>query len=948
MKTTQIRKSAWFLILGLAVASPQAFGAVLTVTTLADSGPGSLRDRIAAAQPGDTIRFDINGTIFLDSELTITNDLRIEGQTFLRVSANNKSRVFNIKSGSVSIFTMGISDGRVVGTNGPAGSNGENVYGAGIFVASGAELFIQFCVISNNVAIGGQGGSEGQFGQAGNGGNAYGGGIASLGTINIGYCTLVGNSAQGGLGGVGPTGSAGVGGQGWGGGVYAEGTAGVHLCAVHGNVAAAGMGGGGPGGGSGGGIYNLAAMAMSANTIASNSATGSSFDFGGGIYNSTSTLDVRDCTIAGNQADFGGGVTGGGTYRNTILALNSAPNGPDVEGMIVSSDYNFIQNTNGLSISGNTMHNIIGQNPMLASLTNNGGPTLTMAPLPGSPVIDKGYSTVGSDQRLRPRPYDGSIPNAAGGNGSDIGAFEVQPGTIFVLNTNDSGTGSLRQAIRDNDGLGGSNTIFFAGNLSNTITLTSGELFIGAPVTIIGPGPDRLAVSANTNGRVFSILEPTHISGLTIRDGLLVGGIATPGQNAFDERGGGIYSQSTLVLSNCVIRSNTVVGGIGGESHLGMVGNGGKGLGGGLYNAGGDFYLINCVFDRNRAIGGQGGNATDGEAGGAGNGLGGAICTFGGTNQMIACTLMDNIAMGGSGGSATGGSTGNGGQAYGAGLYSESTVIATGCTISGGNAIGGAGSSPGSGTGGGIYNVDTLALASCTIASNSVSGSSFDFGGGIYNVGVSLGVTNSTIADNHAGFGGGLHGNATFANTILAANTATSSGPDGDATINSFDYNLIQNFSGINILGATAHVIIGQDPLLGPLADNGGPTRTMALRPGSPAIDKGASFGLLTDQRGAPRPFDFATVGNAGGGDGSDIGAFELGIPRLSISRAAPNVVVRWPAHFGDFVLESATSLQPGNIWMPVTTTPVIGPGGQFTVTESAVAGNEFYRLKSR
>jgi hypothetical protein len=66
------------------------------------------------------------------------------------------------------------------------------------------------------------------------------------------------------------------------------------------------------------------------------------------------------------------------------------------------------------------------------------------------------------------------------------------------------------------------------------------------------------------------------------------------------------------------------------------------------------------------------------------------------------------------------------------------------------------------------------------------------------------------------------------------------------------------------------------DPLLGPLANNGGPTATLLPQPGSPAIDAGAAFGLTTDQRGLLRPFDFPGVPDPAGGDGSDIGAVEL------------------------------------------------------------------------
>jgi hypothetical protein len=61
--------------------------------------------------------------------------------------------------------------------------------------------------------------------------------------------------------------------------------------------------------------------------------------------------------------------------------------------------------------------------------------------------------------------------------------------------------------------------------------------------------------------------------------------------------------------------------------------------------------------------------------------------------------------------------------------------------------------------------------------------------------------------------------------------------------------------------------------MLGPLRDNGGPTATIAPAPGSPVIDTGSAFGLTTDQRGQPRPSEFASIANAG--DGSDIGAYE-------------------------------------------------------------------------
>src|SRR6266566_2398174 len=98
--TFKYSKACVFLTttLALAAVAPQAFSTPLTVTSLADSGAGTLRDRIAAASPGDTIQFGLSGTITLNSELVISKSLRINGLTAnsLRISGNDHSRVFNV------------------------------------------------------------------------------------------------------------------------------------------------------------------------------------------------------------------------------------------------------------------------------------------------------------------------------------------------------------------------------------------------------------------------------------------------------------------------------------------------------------------------------------------------------------------------------------------------------------------------------------------------------------------------------------------------------------------------------------------------------------------------------------------------------------------------------------------------------------------------------------
>jgi predicted outer membrane repeat protein len=170
--------------------------------------------------------------------------------------------------------------------------------------------------------------------------------------------------------------------------------------------------------------------------------------------------------------------------------------------------------------------------------------------------------------------------------------------------------------------------------------------------------------------------------------------------------------------------------------------------------------------------------------------------------------------------------------------------------------------------GGGIDSDSTL-----TITDSTFSGNSATSGGGILNSG-KLTLTNSTIADNSAsGFGGGIYGGGfgggNVRSTIVAGNNAPF-GPDVAFGIPSQGHNLIGNgsggtgFTGMDLVGTSGHLI---DPLLGPLQDNGGRTQTMALLPGSPAIDAGDNTGApATDQRGFPR-----IVGGT-----IDIGAFEL------------------------------------------------------------------------
>ena len=219
--------------------------------------------------------------------------------------------------------------------------------------------------------------------------------------------------------------------------------------------------------------------------------------------------------------------------------------------------------------------------------------------------------------------------------------------------------------------------------------------------------------------------------------------------------------------------------------------------------------------------------------------------------------------------------------------------------------------------GGGIeLSVGTAHLVNSTISGNDSDSS----GGGLSDGVATYNLTNCTIVDNTSQTsGGGINVSLTpnIVNTIIANNSAPT-GPDIRGTINSLDYNLIEDTTDATINGDTDNNITGLDPLLGELADNGGDTPTHRLLPGSPAIDKGSdivfTFSSITnrksrfksivsnslgigeideDQRGIARPQDIAFVPNADGGNGSDIGAYEVAPDPISIEITSFGGIVR-------------------------------------------------------
>jgi hypothetical protein len=389
---------------------------------------------------------------------------------------------------------------------------------------------------------------------------------------------------------------------------------------------------------------------------------------------------------------------------------------------------------------------------------------------------------------------------------------------ITVTNTNDSGPGSLRQALADaQDG----DTINFA--VSGTIALTSGELVIDKNITISGPGQNSLTVRplSQVSFRVFNVM-PSHsvtIQGLTISFGY-----------AQFAQGGGIYLDEhvTATIADCSL-TNNYTGDIGGAIFIDGYGGGAMltvlnsaitgntagttdhgGSGAGIYSTADTLTIINSTVSNNTA---WIGNDFSG-------GAGGGIISDYGTLEISNTTISSNQA-----------------GIDGGGLSISGTATITKSTISGNTA--GLFSPVGPiGIGGGIETFGTLTIINSTISGNNAHGSTFKGGGeggGIYNGG-SVDIGNSTLTGNHAD----VHGGSIYGGTFDIGNSILNGGgPENiyGATVTSHGYNVCSDDGGGFLNGPGDQ--INTNPLLGSLQDNGGPTFTHALQPGSPAIDAG-------------------------------------------------------------------------------------------------------------
>jgi fibronectin-binding autotransporter adhesin len=642
-----------------------------------------------------------------------------------------------------------------------------------------------------------------------------GGGVSNGGDLTLSDDTVTGNSAY------------------YGGGIYDGGTATLEDDTFSDNSAY-----------DGGGVLSAGVVTLINSTLSGNSAS-----FGGGIGDHA-TVALTNVTIAGNSAvDGGGGIADGGTVtlNNSLLASNS---GGDIEFGTVSGYNNLVDDAGSAGgLSNGFNGNIVGVNPLLAALGNYGGPTQTLALLPGSPAIDAGDTALAVDGEGNPLTTDQrGLPRVVGA-AVDIGAFESSGFSLAIVAGNDQTTPdnaafptALEVSVTSNNPVepvdggvvtftapaSGASATFAP---SGPVTIASGTASVTATANGIEGGPYSVtAATAGARAVSFSLTNgPPAIVVTTLADSSTQG---------FTSLRDALGIAASLGGSQTIIFAPGLTGTIS--------------LGSGL------------EISSSVTIDGPGALLVTVSGGGPGSNFSDFTVDSGVTATIAGLTIANGYTSSDGGGVSNGGDltlsddavTGNSAY-YGGGIFDGGTATLEDDTFSDNSAY----------DGGGVLSQGVVTLINCTLSGNSAT-----YGGGIGDH-ATVALTNVTIAGNSAADGGGGiadGGTVTLNNSLLASN---SGGDIEFGTVSGYN-NLIDDAGSAGGLsnGFNGN-IVGVDPLLAALANYGGPTQTMALLPGSPAIDAGDTAlavdgegnPLTTDQRGLPR-----VVGAA-----VDIGAFE-------------------------------------------------------------------------
>ena len=437
-----------------------------------------------------------------------------------------------------------------------------------------------------------------------------------------------------------------------------------------------------------------------------------------------------------------------------------------------------------------------------------------------------------------------------------------------VSNLGDAGAGSLRQAMIDANGAAGADTIDFS--VTGTINIASQLPTITDDVTITGPGADQLTIDAgdgtdNTFGtgdgfRIFNIGTAGDFDTELFLYSSTGGSVlASNDDSSPSSGGGGSTSVRDSYFEYTFSAAGTYVIGVGKFNSTGGIG----GITGDAPDTG-DSYTLQVSVE-NHPLGGGGVDpvpeAEPNSSIATAHNIDGAGWNLSSNSNIANSTTIPHITVEGTGDGtfdyysftiANAGDTTVFDIDNKANLFE---VFLSGLTLIGGDV---------SGEGGAIINSADLTVTSSTISGNSTE----LVGGGIFNNGTAT-ITSSTISGNSAPIGSeilliGIGSANLNDNNLLGDSSKTTAQALDGVSAGASDILATSDGGSPTALGA----------ILGPLADNGGPTRTHALMPDSPALDA-ANSAELTDQRSLTVPVDLASVPNATGGNGSDIGAYE-------------------------------------------------------------------------
>jgi hypothetical protein len=470
--------------------------------------------------------------------------------------------------------------------------------------------------------------------------------------------------------------------------------------------------------------------------------------------------------------------------------------------------------------------------------------------------------------------FDGTIPNNGCVDGLDADAISFDP------------------------------AVFVPGGAPDTIDLVDQTLNLQSDLSITGPGAPDLILDGATGERVIFVNDGDEVAleGLTVTGGdrNVVGG---------SENGGGIRNDGDLTLTEVTVSGNRVIATANNPAHNMFAG------GGGIYNIPGAILTLTDSVVRDNTA-----SALNPDVGvGGAEGFGGAIFNDGGTVNVHGSVIDDNHAIAQE--------AGGGGfvQAYGGGIHSTAagTVAVDHTQITRNDATASGANTAVIAQGGGVAaGTSTITIEETTIADNAIAASDTgggvitQRGGGIYNGAATLNLISDTIARNGPAGNGvpaniaNTGGTTRLENTIVSDPLGAGSVNCGLGTKTTGGFNVDFNAAATPTCGLGGTELTSDPQLAGGLAFNGGPTETVALEPSSPAIDAGSSTGqglpfLIEDQRRFLRPVDFTGVPDAAGGNGTDIGAYE--VQRACSIQATPSDSCPTPASNSPALAPAAT-----------------------------------------